>query len=141
MKLHPFFVLVLALPVFVIQMSTILALRYDLDVTVSINSGPNDDKALNDLAWCLKLLMVVILQLTQFSDMFASLRLLVFLCNPLTWVEMQHPTPAEWLDKNLKSQCARTFGDHTVCPHPHLEHLSDLWDDLWDSNIECVISH
>jgi len=45
----------------------------------------------------LKLLMIFIVQLLSYSYLMVSMRLLVFILNPLTWLEVKHPQKMDWV--------------------------------------------
>jgi len=95
-KVHPFFLLILCVPLFVMQLSAILALRVDMNWQMRVGQLSNS----NILA-PLKLLMIFIVQLLSFKYLTNSLRLIVFVMNPITWVEIKRPRKTEWLPKVL----------------------------------------
>ena len=51
--------------------------------------------------------MVVILQLTQFSEMSETLQFFSLVINPLSWVEIDHPKASEWLSEALVNKYPR----------------------------------
>ena len=84
------------------------------------DNAEDKSKALLDLTRTLKLLMVLILQITQFSEIAQTLRFLVFVLNPLTWVEIAHPTRDEWLSRDSKEWQKIFFHPAFLVPWPIL---------------------
>lgn len=110
--LHPIVLLVLCLPLFVVQLSTILALRLDLDLESCVREPRDGDTCIDhahwdvnpagaELATQLKCLMVLVMQLTQFHEMMRTARVAVFVANPVTWLEVKHPTAEDWTSHSL----------------------------------------
>jgi len=84
---HPIFMLLLCLPVFVIQVSTIFILRSGLNTDHDVYEvGNNHSEALLKL----KLALVIIVYLTNFKVLVHGVERLVFVSNPITWVEVRH---------------------------------------------------
>jgi len=86
-QLHPMFVLLLALPVFVTQVSSILILRAGLDTSATIYT-PEDGHSVALLK--LKLVLIVIVYLSNFKVLLYSLTYAVFVGNPISWTELKH---------------------------------------------------
>mmetsp|Transcript_115899 Transcript_115899/g.334709 ORF Transcript_115899/g.334709 Transcript_115899/m.334709 type:complete len:491 (+) Transcript_115899:70-1542(+) len=86
-QLHPMFVLLLALPVFVTQVSSILILRAGLDTSATIYT-PEDGHSVALLK--LKLVLIVIVYLSNFKVLLYSLTYAVFVANPISWTELKH---------------------------------------------------
>eukprot|EP00929_Paragymnodinium_shiwhaense_P012209 TRINITY_DN11898_c0_g1_i1.p1 TRINITY_DN11898_c0_g1~~TRINITY_DN11898_c0_g1_i1.p1 ORF type:complete len:507 (-),score=75.43 TRINITY_DN11898_c0_g1_i1:475-1995(-) len=98
MKLHPFFLLVLCVPLFIVQSSIVMFLRLDQDLDVKIYElDHGDDKwhVKGDILLTMKLVMIVILQLMLFSELIGALKLLVFVVNPFTWSDVRRPRRSE----------------------------------------------
>jgi len=92
-KLHPALLLLLCVPVFIAQVSILLYLRLDLDFKKPL-FDPTDTG--RDELLRLKLLMVVITYLMNFQNLMKSMHHLVFITNPITWVEVKRATPQDW---------------------------------------------
>eukprot|EP00972_Heterocapsa_arctica_P083165 12255393-Heterocapsa_arctica.AAC.1 len=91
-----------AVPLFMVQLSCIFSLRFDLDVIQPVDHFENGrSDTINDLTRTLKLLMVLILQITQFSEMAETVRFFILVLNPISWVEIEHPSVEEWLSPEL----------------------------------------
>ena len=120
-KIHPFFMWLIAIPLFLVQISCVFSLRFDLDVLKRVDDNAADQSpALLELTRTLKLLMVLILQVTQFSEIAQTLRFLVFVLNPLTWVEVAHPTRDQWLSSGSQEWQKIFFHPAFLVPWPIL---------------------
>jgi len=85
--IHPVFMLLLCLPVFVVQVSTIFILRSGLDTDRDVYEvGSSHSEALLKL----KLALVIIVYLTNFKALVHGVERLVFVSNPITWAEVKH---------------------------------------------------
>mmetsp|Transcript_46123 Transcript_46123/g.119292 ORF Transcript_46123/g.119292 Transcript_46123/m.119292 type:complete len:531 (+) Transcript_46123:86-1678(+) len=120
-RMHPFLMTLLAIPIFIVQISAILALRFDLDITSCVRQPNEGDSCTLDYGgnatntstaelWAehatsaeltqhLKLLMVLILQLTQFNELVTTVRYMALMLNPISWLDIYRPPVSEWLDK------------------------------------------
>eukprot|EP00429_Kryptoperidinium_foliaceum_P006243 CAMPEP_0176024106 /NCGR_PEP_ID=MMETSP0120_2-20121206/11774_1 /TAXON_ID=160619 /ORGANISM="Kryptoperidinium foliaceum, Strain CCMP 1326" /LENGTH=508 /DNA_ID=CAMNT_0017357281 /DNA_START=51 /DNA_END=1577 /DNA_ORIENTATION=+ len=86
-KLHPIWPLLLCLPVFAVQVSSVLILRSGLPTGAQpYKPGDGHSEALLKL----KLALVIIVFLTNFKVLLNSAAHLVFCVNPITWVEVDH---------------------------------------------------
>lgn len=83
----------LCIPLFVAQVSSMLAIRLDMEVDSPVNTPGETGKLLMSL----KMLMVLILQLMNFGYLLSTMRLLVFVSNPLTWIDVIHPHSDDWI--------------------------------------------
>eukprot|EP00929_Paragymnodinium_shiwhaense_P023453 TRINITY_DN14672_c0_g1_i4.p1 TRINITY_DN14672_c0_g1~~TRINITY_DN14672_c0_g1_i4.p1 ORF type:complete len:543 (-),score=89.01 TRINITY_DN14672_c0_g1_i4:171-1763(-) len=92
-KLHPFFVLLMAIPIFMVQLSALMALRLSCDLNAHIYSEGEEHNVL----LILKLLMVFVLQLMNFEYLLTTMKLMVFVLNPLTWVDIEYPKFDDWV--------------------------------------------
>lgn len=106
-SVHPLLVAILALPLFMFQMSCVVLMRMDTDMGVTIyNStewrdlvqgttsrrdlgGEAESVVVGMLLLKAKLFMCVVLQLMFFSKLQNAVRLLVFLMNPTTWTDIK----------------------------------------------------
>jgi len=84
---HPVWMMLAALPVFVAQFSTILYFSLDQDLTAPVR----ENETYSDVLYMSKLVTVVILQVTVFSPLLSSFKLLCFVCNPMSWLECRWP--------------------------------------------------
>jgi len=86
-QVHPIWMLLLALPLFVVQVSTILILRSGLDIDRPVYTrGDSQSAALLTL----KLALVAVVYLTNFKPFIYFAERLVFVSNPITWAEVKH---------------------------------------------------
>eukprot|EP00929_Paragymnodinium_shiwhaense_P073595 TRINITY_DN3756_c0_g1_i2.p1 TRINITY_DN3756_c0_g1~~TRINITY_DN3756_c0_g1_i2.p1 ORF type:complete len:566 (-),score=94.68 TRINITY_DN3756_c0_g1_i2:117-1775(-) len=92
-KLHPMFVFLMMLPLFLMQLNALMGLRLDTDLHASIYKDIKEEQ----LLLTLKLLMVAVLQLMNFQYLLSTMKLLVFAVNPLTWVEIDHTKREDWI--------------------------------------------
>lgn len=92
-RVHPFILLLCCVPLFVVQVSAIFFLRTDLDVSGPVydESDPWSTELLH-----LKILMIVVLYLLNFKMLLNSAQLMLFILNPITWVEIEHPDNRSW---------------------------------------------
>jgi len=87
MKLHPIWPLLLCLPVFATQISSLLVLRSGLDTDTQVyQPGDGHSEALLKL----KLVLIVVVFLANFKVLLIAVTHLVFCLNPVTWVEVDH---------------------------------------------------
>lgn len=113
-KVHPFFIFLLCLPLFAGQISAILVFRLDLDLNLSVMGASERNPR---LLFALKALMILVLQLANFRSMLNSLRLMVFLLNPITWFEVHHPRPKEWLPAVFEGRFPKVlFASYWLAP-------------------------
>jgi len=103
-KAHPFLLLVLSLPLASVQIVSLLSLRLNLDYHVKV--GMSDHP--NVLAPT-KLLMIILVQIMCFKYMISSLRLLVFLLNPINWLEIKRPQSKDWVPRAFQKGCIGTI--------------------------------
>jgi len=85
MSVHPLVILFLCFPLFVSQISAMLALR--LGIMRSILS---EEIRPTESLVVLKVMMTLCLQMMTFSYLMRTLKLLVFVMNPLTWIDVVH---------------------------------------------------
>mmetsp|Transcript_102432 Transcript_102432/g.330454 ORF Transcript_102432/g.330454 Transcript_102432/m.330454 type:complete len:463 (-) Transcript_102432:96-1484(-) len=95
MKVHPFMMFLLCVPLFVIQVNAIVYLHLDQVqkvITESEEVGASlIDVVPKDPLLTMKLLMVLVLQLMLFGKLMSTLRNLVFVLNPTTWTDIDRP--------------------------------------------------
>lgn len=97
MMVHPLFMFVFCIPLFMIQMSVITFLRLDMDLTdhfIKYEEGHHWHVEGN-LVLTAKLLMMLVVQLLLFEDIRSVLQLLVFALNPTSWSDIKRPDPDE----------------------------------------------
>jgi len=115
-KMHPFFLLIACVPLFLIQISTLMALRLDVDWMVEVGKMGHPN-----VLFPVKVLMIFTVQLMTFGYLVNSLQLLVFVCNPITWIEIEHPTAQHWVPKTLqKTKMGQTVASvvNSIWFHP-----------------------
>jgi hypothetical protein len=106
-KIHPFFLLLVALPLFSLQITALitLILSMDLDGGIIVYSGDNakecdedhdSDCHIKEMLWVLKLMMIIIVQAMMLEKLLHTIRLVVFLLNPFTWLEVDRSISREW---------------------------------------------
>jgi len=91
-KVHPAFLCLACFPLFVMQCSAIIAIRLDMDWHAKVGQMGS----FGVLA-PVKLLMIFIIQLLSYGYLMISMKLLVFILNPLTWLEIKRPQRLEWV--------------------------------------------
>lgn len=113
--LHPCKLLVLAMPLFICQLTAIFSLRADIvqsERISVINSAINNSTSSSDVLvlkhsaedihvhahLSLKLLFIVIVQVMYFDYIMNTSRTILFLLNPLVWVELRTDKKEEWED-------------------------------------------
>jgi hypothetical protein len=109
---HPFWMFLPACVLFVIQFSLIALLSLDFDLTQKVEETGKDQNGVNkSLLTMMKFLMSFIVQLQLFSEILSCLRLLIFVANPTTWIELKRPDP-----KDMTSRFAWTYKAVYVAP-------------------------
>jgi hypothetical protein len=96
-EMHPATILLLVVPLFVVQMTMIIALSLDMDVMAGVIDYSEEDEMKRTRVLTLKCLMICVVQLMGFGLMLSNIRFAMFVVNPLTWIEMAHPSLEEWL--------------------------------------------
>lgn len=81
-QVHPFYLFLLVLPLFSIQLSLIMF----IDLAFSPLEPVRDKATTTELVFKTKLLIVFVLQLTLFKEMLQAVRLFIFMLNPFTWM-------------------------------------------------------
>mmetsp|Transcript_44626 Transcript_44626/g.123674 ORF Transcript_44626/g.123674 Transcript_44626/m.123674 type:complete len:412 (-) Transcript_44626:305-1540(-) len=84
---HPVMIFTFALLVYSIQSAIVLFLRLDLDFTAQVT---------NDGILALKMLLVVVVQLSFYNRIYGSCRTLFFSLNPFTWNDIVRPDGGTW---------------------------------------------
>jgi len=82
------------------QSSALLGLRLDMDVTHEIDT----DSEAQRLLLPIQLLMIVQLQLMNFHYLKVSMQYLMFALNPISWIDIMHPSPGEWVPDVAKGK-------------------------------------
>lgn len=98
-KVHPLALLFLCIPVFIAQVSILLYLRLDLEFEQKLD----DDDAKSTELLRLKLVVVVVTYLMNFQNLMQAFQHFIFILNPITWVEVKHCSPTEWVGEKWKS--------------------------------------
>jgi len=107
MRIHPFPLLLASMALFVIQLTALMCLRVDTNVTIAIY------KSQSDVLLRMKLLMIIVLQLMNFKELASTIKMFVFVINPATWVDFDRPDP---FDQNSKSPFKLCFHPSATCP-------------------------
>jgi len=97
-KVHPFFITLLAVPCFLAQLSAMFALRTGFELDQDIDVG--DDHPWRCPLIRLKSLMIVLFYIIHFKMLLSAVRQMIFMSNPVTWAEVKHPTLKSWLGKH-----------------------------------------
>eukprot|EP00403_Amphidinium_massartii_P036418 CAMPEP_0178448930 /NCGR_PEP_ID=MMETSP0689_2-20121128/42259_1 /TAXON_ID=160604 /ORGANISM="Amphidinium massartii, Strain CS-259" /LENGTH=705 /DNA_ID=CAMNT_0020074173 /DNA_START=135 /DNA_END=2253 /DNA_ORIENTATION=- len=87
-SVHPLVILALCMPLFISQMSAMLALRLGMKLSQDIRDMGHPGNQQNLVI--LKVMMTLCLQMMTFSYLMRTLKLLVFVLNPLTWIDVLH---------------------------------------------------
>jgi len=121
---HPIFLLLLCVPIFVMQAFAILCLRNDLDIDVKVYDPQSEH---SNMVLTLKLVMVVIVYLANFKKLMQALSHIMFILNPVTWVEVEHPAPDQWAGGCGARSILRLWSySHTLWMAPLLAGLMGL---------------
>jgi hypothetical protein len=83
-QVHPFFLLVLAILLFILQVSILTFLKLDMDLAAEVK---HEDE--NTLLLPAKLLMVTVLQLMLFKELIGALKMMIFAANPTSWTDIE----------------------------------------------------
>jgi len=101
-KVHPFLLFLCCIPLYVVQTSvlTALVLNVDWKVRVGLSDHPN-------VLQPIQMMMIIVAQLMGFRYLVNSARLIVFVLNPITWLEIKHPNKLQWVPKSYReTKCA-----------------------------------
>lgn len=115
MLVHPFFMFLCCVPLFMVQMSVITFLRLDMDLTdefIKYEDGHHWEVKGN-LMVTSKLMMMLVVQLLLFEDIRAALQLLAFVLNPTSWSDIKRKDPEEM---GLKSSIAMVWTPWCLAP-------------------------
>jgi len=92
---HPGFLFLLALPLFLGQVSVIMFLFLSVDIEEPVRNM----ETTSDVTWMCKIVVIIFLQVMMFKELFLSLHLLVFALNPATWMDI---VPSARIPKDSK---------------------------------------
>mmetsp|Transcript_135576 Transcript_135576/g.306764 ORF Transcript_135576/g.306764 Transcript_135576/m.306764 type:complete len:480 (+) Transcript_135576:67-1506(+) len=110
MLVHPFFVLCFAVCLFVAQYSSIMFLLLDQELAAPVRQW----ESTSDVLIYSKLLTILILQSSLFSELMGALRLTCFILNPATWTDVDRPGNE---DTHAGQRCkTRIFQGLWSCP-------------------------
>eukprot|EP00928_Gymnodinium_smaydae_P022067 TRINITY_DN18654_c1_g1_i1.p1 TRINITY_DN18654_c1_g1~~TRINITY_DN18654_c1_g1_i1.p1 ORF type:complete len:490 (+),score=96.03 TRINITY_DN18654_c1_g1_i1:289-1758(+) len=119
MVVHPLWLFLLALPLWVMQLSALMFLRLDQDLeqTVHLHHGSGRDswQLQGNMLLTMKLMFIVIVQFSLFKELLGAIQLLVFVLNPTTWTDIKRPNP-----RRMKSFGKFMFYSGFVAPFPIL---------------------
>jgi hypothetical protein len=96
-RMHPFSILILVVPLFVIQITMIVALVLDMDVTQGVWDLSEENEKRRTRLVVLKCLMIFVVNMVCFGHMLSNIRFIAFITNPITWLEIRHPSAKQWL--------------------------------------------
>jgi len=116
-KVHPLPLLLLSVPVFLAQVSILFYLRVasvqDADMVKLLHrleevhseetreaflaAMKRDGHDFEPPLLNLKLLMVVIVYVMNFQCLLVAFQQVAFVLNPITWIEVAHPAPSDWI--------------------------------------------
>jgi len=87
-RLHPVWIFMMSLPLFITQVSLLMFLR--LDIVEDFANNHVDEKTWDhEKLTKLKIVMMVVVQIILFGEILAALRLLIFSVNPMTWSDVK----------------------------------------------------
>lgn len=92
-KVHPVFMFVLCVPLFMSQQAALLYLRLGQDLDAPVH-GEGVEGELQLILPFAKVLMIYTLALMLFPELLGALRLMMFLANPTTWTDIRRIDPA-----------------------------------------------
>eukprot|EP00747_Dinoflagellata_sp_TGD_P041778 gnl/TRDRNA2_/TRDRNA2_141670_c0_seq1.p1 gnl/TRDRNA2_/TRDRNA2_141670_c0~~gnl/TRDRNA2_/TRDRNA2_141670_c0_seq1.p1 ORF type:complete len:506 (+),score=92.66 gnl/TRDRNA2_/TRDRNA2_141670_c0_seq1:51-1568(+) len=123
-KVHPFWMLLCCIPLFLIQNSILFFLKLDMPRDwPAIRDSDNDER---HIIFCMKLLLVFVVQATIFSEILGALRLLTFLVNPTTWQDIKRVDPESFGPGWLKGSLLNPYQSWFVAPWAILSMLFKL---------------
>ena len=89
---HPLWLFLLCIPLFLTQQAVLLYLRLGQNLEKSVH-GSEDAEFILPFA---KVLMIYVMALMLYPELLAALRLILFLANPTTWTDVQRDCEESW---------------------------------------------
>jgi len=94
-RMHPLWIFLLSLPLFITQVSLLMFLRIYLVVDLIKAEKDDTEKWQSEMLIRVAIVMVVVVQVIMFREILAALRVLIFAMNPMTWKDVKRIEPNE----------------------------------------------
>jgi hypothetical protein len=119
MIVHPFWLFLCCVPLWVLQLSAVCFLRLDegMNLELNVHSHADHEKAtwtvMGNSLLVMQIMFVIVVQAMLFKELLGALRLLVFVLNPSTWTDIRRPDPTK-----MRSFFRFMFNTAFVAPFP-----------------------
>merc|ERR1712232_274602 len=117
MIVHPFWLFLCCLPLWVLQLSVVFFLRLDEDLEGHVHNhaehGKGTWQVMGNSLLVMQIMSIVVVQAMLFKELLGALRLLVLVLNPSTWTDIRRPDPTK-----TRSPFRSMFGSTFVAPFP-----------------------